>query len=190
MFFALCLRVLGYFRTLLLYRIYIQGWSHVALWGGLWPLPKKKVHRIYTNFNCPPPPNDVHSAPPSISVQYFNSLPDSSFKCRLFYPLIKQNMAHSPLIFKYPKHYPTKQHFITHSPTQNQKIQNPFFYFSFYSLLVYCVHATAHSTGSSSPQTKQNIQLSLAFLSNSVLTIPKKKKKKLTIIFFLLTFLK
>ena len=85
-------------------------------------------------------------------------------------------MAHNPLIFKYPKHYPTKQHFITHFPTQNQKIQNPFFYFSFYSLLVYRVHITAHSTGSSSPQTKQNPQLNSALLSNSVLTIPKKKK--------------
>ena len=86
-------------------------------------------------------------------------------------------MAHSPLIFKYPKHYSTKQHFITYSPTQNQKIQNPFFCFSFYSLLVYCVHATAHSTGSSSPRTKQNPQLNSTLLSNLVLTIPKKKKK-------------
>ena len=85
-------------------------------------------------------------------------------------------MAHNPLIFKYPKHYPTKQHFITHSLTQNQKIQNPFLCFSFYSLLVYYVHATAHSIGSSSHQTKQNPQLSSALFSNSVLTIQKKKK--------------
>ena len=156
-----------------------QGQSHVAPWGGRGPCKKKKSSNIYKNFNCPPPPppkNDVHPAPPPIFVQYFNSLLDSSFKCRPFYPLIKQNMAHSSLIFKYSKYYPTKQHFITHSPTQNQKIQNPFFCFSFYSLLVYCVHATAHSTGSSSPQTKQNPQLSSTLLSNSILTIPKKKK--------------
>ena len=122
------------------------------------------THSICTNFNWSPPP---------IFVQYFNLLSGSSFNCRPFYPLIKQNMTHSPLIFKYLKCYPRKQHFITHSPTQNQKIQNPFFYFSFYTLLVYCVHATAHSTSSNSPQTKQNPQLSL--LSNSVLKIPKKK---------------
>ena len=159
----------------------------MPLGGGRGPC-KKKSPPTYRQILIGPP-NDVHPAPSSISVQYFNSLPDSSFKCRLFYPLIKQNMAHSSLIFKYPKHRPTKQHFITHFPTQNQKIQNPLFYFSFYSLLVYYVHATAHSTGSSSPQTKQNPQLNLTLLSNLVLTIPK-KKKKLTIIFFLLTFLK
>ena len=68
------------------------------------------------------PPNVEHPARSPISIRYFNSFPNSSFKCRPFYSLIKQNMAYSPLIFKYPKHYPTKQHFITHSPTQNQKI--------------------------------------------------------------------
>ena len=126
----------------------------MPLGGAVAPAEKKK---------CPPaylliligPPNDVHLAPLPISVQYLNSLSGSSFNCRPFYPLIKQNTAHSPLIFKYSKHYPTKQHFIIHSPNQNQKIQNPFFCFSFYSLLVYYVHATAHSTGYSSPQTKK-----------------------------------
>ena len=97
-------------------------------------------------------------------------------------------MAHNPLIFKYPKHYPTKQHFITHSPTQNQKIQNPFFCFSFYFLLLYCVHAIAHSTGSSSPQTKQNPQLNSAILSNSVFTIQKTKKNKKTNYYFLSSY--
>ena len=114
------------------------------------PAKKKKSPPAYILILIGPP-NDVHLAPLPISVQYLNSLPGSSFNYRPFYPLIKQNTAHSPLIFKYSKHYPTKQHFITHSPTQNQKIQNPLFCFSFYSLLVYYVHATAHSTGSSSP---------------------------------------
>ena len=89
-------------------------------------------------------------------------------------------MTYSPLIFKYLKYYPTKQHFITYSPTQNQKIQNPFFCFSFYSLLVYCVHATAHSTGSSSPQTKQNPQLSSAQPSSQTQSSRSKKKKRRT----------
>ena len=138
---------------------------------------EKKSTSIYTNINWAP--QWCTFGPLPISVQYLNSLPGSSFNCRPFYPLIKQNTAHSPLIFKYSKYYPTKQHFIIHSPTQNQKIQNPFFCFSFYSLLVYYVHATAHSTGYSSPQKrkkKKNPQLSSALLSNSVLTIPKKKK--------------
>ena len=98
-----------------------QGRSHVAPWGGRGPCKKKKSPPTYRQILIGPP-NDVHPAPSPISVQYFNSFPNSSFKCRPFYPLIKQNMAHSPVIFKYPKHYPTKQHFITHSPTQNQKI--------------------------------------------------------------------
>ena len=93
--------------------------------GGPWPPQKKKKKK-----KGPPtyrqiligPPNVEHPAPSPISIRYFNSFPNSSFKCRPFYSLIKQNMAYSPLIFKYPKHYPTKQHFITHSPTQNQKI--------------------------------------------------------------------
>ena len=89
--------------------------------GGSWPLQKKKSPPTYRQILIGPP-NDVHPAPSPISVQYFNSFPNSSFKCRPFYPLIKQNMAHNPLIFKYLKHYLTKQHFITHSPIQNQKI--------------------------------------------------------------------
>ena len=90
--------------------------------GGPWPLQKKKKSPPTYRQILIGPTNDVHLAPSPISVQYFNSLPNSSFKCRPFYSLIKQNMAYSPLIFKYPKHYPTKQHFITHFPTQNQKI--------------------------------------------------------------------
>ena len=160
----------------------------MPLGGAVAPAKKKKSPPAYILILIGPP-NDVHLAPLPISVQYLNSLPGSSFNYRPFYPLIKQNTAHSSLIFKYSKYYPTKQHFITHSPTQNQKIQNPFFCFSFYSLLVYCVHATAHSTGYSSPPKKKNPQLSSALLSNSVLTIPQ-KKKNLTIILFLLAFLK
>ena len=99
-------------------------------------------------------------------------------------------MAHIPLIFKYPKHYPTKQHFITHSLTQNQKIQNPFFCFSFYSLLVYYVHATAHSTSSSSPQTKQNKTLSSAQPSSQTQSSRSKKKKKTNHYFLSSYFLK
>ena len=99
-------------------------------------------------------------------------------------------MAHSSLIFKYSKYYPTKQHFITHSPTQNQKIQNPFFCFSFYSLLVYYVHATAHSTSSSSPQTKQNKTLSSAQLSHPLKLSPHDPKKKTNHYFLSSYFLK
>ena len=166
-----------------------RGGATLPLGGAVAPAKKKKSPPAYILILIGPPQWCTFGRPP-ISVQYLNSLPDSSFSCRPFYPLIKQNTTHRPFIFKYSKHYPTKQHFITHSLTQNQKIQNPFFCFSFYSLLVYCVHATAHSTGYSSPQTKKkkkNPQLSSALLSSSVLTIP---KKIMTIIFFLLAFLK
>ena len=130
------------------------GGATLPLGGAVAPAKKKKSPPAYILILIGPP-NDVHLAPLPISVQYLNSLPGSSFNCRPFYPLMKQNTAHSPLIFKYSKHYPTKQHFIIHSPNQNQKIQNPFFCFSFYSLLVYYVHATAHSPGYSSPQKKK-----------------------------------
>ena len=102
-----------------------RGGATLPIGGAVAPAKKKKKKK-----KSPPtyrqiligPPQWCTSGPSPISVQYFNSFPNSSFKCRLFYPLIKQNIAHSPLIFKYPKHYPTKQHFITHFPTQNQKI--------------------------------------------------------------------
>ena len=168
-----------------------RGGATLPLGGAVAPAKKKKSPPAYILILIGPPQWCTFGRPP-ISVQYLNSLPDSSFSCRPFYPLIKQNTTHRPFIFKYSKHYPTKQHFITHSLTQNQKIQNPFFCFSFYSLLVYCVHATAHSTGYSSPQTKKKKkkktpQLSSALLSNSVLTIPKKKKFWPLFYFFLLS---
>ena len=71
-----------------------------------------------------------------ISVQYFNSLPYSSFKCRPFYPIIKQNMAHSSLIFKYPKHYATTQQNNTLSPILQLKIRR-FRILSFVSLFTH-----------------------------------------------------
>ena len=96
----------------------------LPLGGGRGPRKKKKKKKNPPTYRqiLIGPPNVEHPAPSPISIRYFNSFPNSSFKCRPFYSPIKQNMAYSPLIFKNPKHYPTKQHFITHSPTQNQKI--------------------------------------------------------------------
>ena len=170
-----------------------KGGATLPLGGGGRRGPCKKEKKstsIYTNINWAP--QWCTFGPLPISVQYLNSLPGSSFNCRPFYPLIKQNTAHSPLIFKYSKYYPTKQHFIIHSPTQNQKIQNPFFCFSFYSLLVYYVHATAHSTGYSSPQKRKKKKKPSAQLSPPLKLSPHdpQKKKNLTIIFFVLAFLK
>ena len=97
---------------------------------------------LYRNFNWAPPM--MYIPPPPLS--YFCSIHSqaqacSSFNCR---PLLSFNKTkHGPLIFKYPKALPNK---IT--------LYHPFFCYSFYSLLVFCVDATAHSIGTSSPQTK------------------------------------
>ena len=97
-------------------------------------------------------------------------------------------MAHSPLIFKYPKHYPTKQHFITHSPTQNQKIQNPLFCF-FFTLFLFTVYMPP-PTPLVPAAPKQNKTLSLAQLSHPLKLRPHdpKKKKKRTNHYFLSSY--
>ena len=86
-------------------RITSRGRATLPLGGAMAPAKKKKSPPAYILILIGPP-NDVHLAPPPISVQYLNSLPGSSFSCRPFYPLIKQNMA--PLYLNTQRHYPTK----------------------------------------------------------------------------------
>ena len=85
-------------------------------------------------------------------------------------------MAHNPLIFKYPNHYPTKQHFITHYPTQNQKIQNPLFCF-FFTLFLFIVYMPL-PTPLVPATPKQNKTLSSAQPSSQTQSSRSQKKKK------------
>ena len=155
-----------------------RGGATLPLGGAVAPAKKKKKKKGPPTYRqiLIGPPTVEHPAPSHISIRYFISFPNSSFKCRPFYSLIKQNMAYSPLIFKYPKHYPTKQHFITHSPTQNQKIQNPLFCF-FFTLFLFTVYMPP-PTPLVPAAPKQNKTLSLAQLSHPLKLSPHDPKKK------------
>ena len=153
------------------------------------PAKKKKSPPAYILILIGPP-NDVHLAPPPISVQYLNSLPGSSFSCRPFYPLIKKTRPTAHLYLN------------TQSTTQQNNILSLILqlkirrfrtlsFVSLFTLFLSTVY-TPPPTPLVTVALKQKKKKPSAQLSpplKLILTIPK-KKKKLTIILFILAFLK
>ena len=117
-----------------------RGGATLPLGGAVAPAKKKKSPPAYILILIGPPQWCTFGRPP-ISVQYLNSLPDSSFSCRPFYPLIKQNTTHSPFIFKYSRqpNKTTLYHLFSNSKSEDSE---PFLLFLF--LLSSCLLCTRH----------------------------------------------
>ena len=159
-------------------------------WGGatlpLWGVgghKKKKIHQpnLYRNFNWALPM--MYIRPPPIYVQFTPRLQLALVSIvGLFYPLIKQNMAH--LYLNTQRHYQQNN---TLSSIFKLKIRTLSFAILFILFLssVY----TPPPTPLVLAAPKQNKTLAQPS-SQTQSSRSKKKKKNLTIIFFLLAFLK